>query len=63
MKETQMDEIIKVQTFCEVKKEGPNEETKPTNEETMLLPLPSLFDFFIWNLLICISKIETDVYM
>ena len=49
MKETQMDEIIKVQTVCEVNIERPNEETKPTNEETMLLPLPSLFDFFIWE--------------
>lgn len=49
MKETQMDEIIKVQPFCEVKKESPNIETKPTNEETMPLPLPSLFDFFIWE--------------
>jgi hypothetical protein len=49
MKETQM-EIIMIQPFCEVVNiEIHTIECITTDEEVLHLPLPSLFEFFIWG--------------
>jgi hypothetical protein len=61
MKETQM-EIIHIQPFCEVVNiEIHTIECNTTDEEIMHLPLPSLFEFFIWEFADILFNHDIDV--